>query len=61
MAGNMQLIAKRSFPNATLVTDRFNVQKLVTEALQELSIKYRWEAVDQENEAILKKRYEPRC
>jgi transposase len=64
MAANMQLIAKRSFPNATLVTDRFHVQKLATEALQEIRIKHRWEAIDQENEAIekaksQKKRYDP--
>jgi len=64
MAANMQLIAKRSFPNATLVTDRFHVQKLATEALQEIRIKHRWEAIDHENEAIeeaksKKKRYEP--
>jgi len=54
MAGNMELIARRSFPNAVLVTDRFHVQKLATEALQEIRIKYRWEAIDQENEAIEK-------
>lgn len=54
MAANMQLIAKRSFPNATLVTDRFHVQKLAMEALQEIRIKRRWEAIDQENEAIEK-------
>jgi transposase len=52
MAGNMELIAKRSFPNATLVTDRFHVQKPATEALQEIRIKHRWEAIDQENEQI---------
>lgn len=34
MAGNMELIAKKCFPNATRVTDRFHVQKLATEALQ---------------------------
>jgi transposase len=52
MAGNMGLIAKKCFPNATRVTDRFHVQKLATEALQEIRIKYRWQAIDQENEAI---------
>jgi transposase len=52
MAGNMGLIAKKCFPNATRVTDRFHVQKLATEALQDIRIKYRWQAVDQENEAI---------
>ncbi|WP_116787230.1 transposase [Flavobacterium psychrotrophum] len=64
MAANIQLIAKRSFPNTTLVTDRFHVQKLATEALQQIRIKHRWEAIDQESEVIEvakaeKKRYEP--
>ena len=52
MAGSMELIAKRSFPKAVLVTDRFHVQQLATEALQEIRIKHRWEAIDAENEAI---------
>lgn len=52
MAPNMELIVKKSFPKATLVTDRFHVQKLAIEALQEIRIKHRWEAIDQENEAI---------
>lgn len=56
MAGSMNIIAKRSFPNATLVTDRFHVQKLAIEAVQELRIKHRWEAIDKENEAIEKAR-----
>jgi transposase len=54
MAGNMELIAKRCFPSAVRVTDRFHVQKLASEALQELRIKHRWEALDAENEAIEK-------
>jgi transposase len=54
MAGNMSLIAKKCFPNATRVTNRFHVQKLATEAIQEIRIKYRWQAIDQENEAIEK-------
>lgn len=54
MAANIGLIAKKCFPNATQVTDRFHVQKLATEALQEIRIKYRWQAIDQENEAIEK-------
>lgn len=52
MAGNMGLIVKKSFPNATLVIDRFHVQKLALEALQEIRIKHRWEAIDTENDAI---------
>lgn len=41
MAGSMNLIAKKCFPNAVLVTDRFHVQKLTIEAVQELRIKHR--------------------
>ena len=52
MAGNMGLIVKKSFPNATLVIDRFHVQKLALDALQEIRIKHRWEALDTENDAI---------
>lgn len=52
MAGSMQQIAKRCFPKATRVTDRFHVQRLAVEALQDLRIKHRWEAIDAENEAI---------
>ena len=64
MPGNMGLIAKKCFPKATRVTDRFHVQKLATEALQEIRIKYRWQAIDQENETIEKarknrKKFEP--
>lgn len=54
MAGNMDFISRRSFPNAVRVTDRFHVQKLATEALQDMRIKYRWEALDAENDAIEK-------
>lgn len=52
LAGNMSLIAKRCFPNASQVIDRFHVQQLATEALQEIRIKYRWEAIDAENQAL---------
>lgn len=54
MASTMKQIAKQCFPLATQVTDRFHVQKLATEAVQEIRIKYRWEAIDAENEAITK-------
>jgi len=58
MAGNMELIAKRAFPLAVRVTDRFHVQQLATEALQEMRIKHRWAALDAENAAIEKARKE---
>ena len=52
MASSMSQIAKRCFPNAVQVTDRFHVQKLAVEALQQLRIEHRWQALDTENEAI---------
>lgn len=52
LAGNMGLIARKCFPNAIRVIDRFHVQQLAIEALQEIRIRYRWEAIDAENTAI---------
>ena len=52
MAANMRLIVKHSFINAVRVIDRFHVQKLASEAVQEIRIKHRWNAIDKENDAI---------
>ena len=52
MAASMEKIVRRSFSKAELVTDRFHVQKLVYDAVQEMRIAYRWEAIDQENNEI---------
>ena len=52
MANSMKTIAKKCFPKAIQVTDRFHVQKLALEALQDIRIKHRWDAIDLENEQI---------
>ena len=52
LSPSMKLIAKRAFPNATIVSDRFHVQKLMNEAVSDLRVDYRWQAIDQENEEI---------
>lgn len=52
MANNMNLVIKRSFPQANIVIDRFHVQKLASDAVQDIRIKFRWEAIDNENQAI---------
>jgi transposase len=49
MAACMEQIVKKTFTKATLVTDRFHVQKLAFDAVQQMRIEYRWEALDQEN------------
>ncbi|MBP3942604.1 hypothetical protein J5U18_03330 [Sphingobacteriaceae bacterium WQ 2009] len=40
---------KSALPYAVRVTDRICVQRLAIEALQEMCIKYRWQALDEEN------------
>lgn len=52
MAGSMNKIAKRCFPKASLVIDRFHVQKLAYDALQEIRIDHRWDAINEETNAI---------
>lgn len=52
MAGNMRQIVKWCFPQAVPVIDRFHVQRLAMDALQELRIQHRWQAIEVENEAI---------
>jgi transposase len=52
MARNMGLAVTDSFPQAAQVIDRFHVVKLVMDALQHIRVKYRWEAIDKENEEI---------
>ena len=64
LAANMKRIGSLSFPEAVLVSDRFHVQQLPSEALQEMRIKYRWQAIEQENKQIKqakeeKKEYQP--
>jgi transposase len=48
MAGAMNLVVRKCFPNAEQVIDRFHVQKLAFDALQEIRIAHRWEAINEE-------------
>lgn len=52
LSSAMMLTARRSFPKARLVNDRFHVQKLMSEAIDQLRIRHRWEVLDAENRAI---------
>lgn len=51
---NMEKAVKTTFSKATIVTDRFHVQKLVTEALQEMRIKERWKVIKSINRNVKK-------
>ena len=53
LSPSMKLIAKKAFPNAVIVSDRFHVQKLMNEAISDLRVDYRWQAIDQENSEIV--------
>lgn len=52
MATNMSAIITRCFPRASQVTDRFHVQKLASEALQDMRIAYRWQAIEEESKEM---------
>lgn len=51
MAGSMDKIVRWCFPCATRVIDRFHVQKLANDAIQEMRIAHRWDAINQETNA----------
>lgn len=51
LSESMRKIVEICFPKATRVIDRFHVQKLALEAVQEIRIKRRWEAIDADNKA----------
>lgn len=52
MSPSMMKIIKRCFPKASLVIDRFHVQKIAYDAVQEMRIAHRWEAIEQENKEM---------
>lgn len=56
MSSAMDSIIKGSFPKVTIVTDRFHVQQLVSEAVQEIRIALRKKAIREESKAILRVR-----
>ena len=64
MSNAMDAIVRASFPKAIIVTDRFHVQQLVSEALQEVRGIFRRAAIKEETTVILlakkeKKIYQP--
>lgn len=52
MARNMALAVDNSFSNCTKVIDRFHAVKLVMDVLQHIRVKFRWIAIEEENNAI---------
>lgn len=52
LSSAMMLTVRSAFPGAKLVNDRFHVQQLMSEAIDQLRIRHRWEVLDKENKAI---------
>ena len=57
-ANTMDWICRTNFPNATMVGDRFHIQQIVSEGLQEIRITLRRKAIDEENTLIMEARKE---
>lgn len=52
LSDSMRKIVKTVFPHANRVIDRFHIQKLACDAVQELRIRHRWEAIQQANDEM---------
>ena len=56
LSSAMMLTVRKTFPGATLINDRFHVQQLISEAVDQLRIRHRWEVLEAENKAIMEHR-----
>lgn len=50
LSDSMRKIVRTTFPKADRVIDRFHIQKLACDAVQELRVKHRWAAIQQAND-----------
>lgn len=57
-ANSMDWICRTNFPNAKLTGDRFHIQQIVSEGVQEIRIELRRKAIDEENELMMKAKKE---
>ena len=52
LSSAMMLTVMKVFPKAMLINDRFHVQQLVTDAIDQMRIGFRWQVLAEENKAI---------
>lgn len=52
LSDSMRRIVSVSFPKAKRVIDRFHIQKLACDAVQEIRVAHRWDALQQSNEKM---------
>ena len=48
----LNLHSQTLFPNVIRIIDRFHIQKLACDALQEMRIAHRWDAIQAETDAV---------
>lgn len=51
LSDSMHRICRMAFPRASRVIDRFHVQRLALDAVQEIRIQHRWDAINAETDA----------
>lgn len=52
LSESMKRIVRTCFPKAMRVIDRFHIQKLACDAVQEMRIKHRWDTIQEANDAM---------
>lgn len=52
LSSAMMLTVRTAFPKARLINDRFHVQQLMTDAIDQMRIMFRWAVLAEENKAI---------
>ncbi len=52
LSDSMRKIVSTAFPKARRVIDRFHIQKMACEAVQEIRVAHRWEALQQANDEM---------
>ena len=52
LSDSMRKIVRHCFPKAKRVIDRFHIQKLACDAVQQMRIAYRWDAIQEANDEM---------
>lgn len=60
LSDSMHKIVRSAFPKAQRVIDRFHIQKLACDAVQEMRIRHRWDAIQEANDEMENARQEGR-
>ena len=60
LSDSMRKIVRSCFPRAMRVIDRFHIQKLACDAVQEMRIRHRWDAIQEANDDMENAKLEER-